>query len=59
VEYDRLGEDYYAAYPSYIEAVTRQEVQQAAAAYLHPDRCLLSIVADLEKVDLSGLEPPK
>lgn len=57
VEYYQLGKDYYADYPSYIDAVTRQEVQQAAAAYLHPERYLLSIVADLEKVDLSGLRP--
>ena len=54
-----LGKDYYARYPSYIESVTRQEVQQAAGAYLHPDRYLLSIVADLDKVDLSGLRPAK
>jgi zinc protease len=59
VEYYNLGKDYYAGYPSYIESVTRQEVQQAARAYLHPDRYLLSIVADLDKVDLSGLRPAK
>jgi len=59
VEYYNLGKDYYDKYPSYIEAVTRQDVHRAAQAYLHPDRWLLSIVADLDQVDLSGLEPPK
>jgi len=53
VEYYNLGKNSYARYPSYIESVTRQEVQQAAGTYLHPDRYLLSIVADLDKVDLS------
>jgi zinc protease len=57
LEYYNLGEDYYAGYASYIESVTRQDVQRTAAAYLHPDRYLLSIVADLDKVDLSGVQP--
>jgi len=59
VEYYNLGKDYYARYPSYIESVTRQEVQQAARAYLHPVGYLLSIVADLNRVDLSGLRRAK
>jgi zinc protease len=56
VEYYGLGRDYYNKYASYIESVKREEVHRAARDYLHPDRCVISIVADLEKVDLTRLK---
>lgn len=53
VEYYGLGKDYYDKYPAYIESISRSDVHRVAKEYLHPDQCLLSVVADLDKIDLS------
>jgi len=57
VEYYGLGRQYYDKYPSHINSVTRVDVLRVAQTYLHLDRYVLSIVADLNQVDLSGLKP--
>ena len=57
VEYHGLGKDYYDKYPFYINAVSREDVLRAARSHLHPEQYVLSIVADLDKVDLAWLKP--
>lgn len=49
VEYYGLGLDYVEQYPLLINAVSRNDVQRVAQTYLHPDHCVMSIVADLRK----------
>ncbi len=49
IENFNLGYDYFDKYPEYINAVTRQKVQEVARKYLHPDRYCLLVVADQEK----------
>ena len=41
-----LGLDYIDKYPGYIRAVTKQDVQEVARRYLHPDRYVLVAVAN-------------
>ena len=41
-----LGLDYADRYPKLIESVTKEDVQDVAKKYLHPDNALLVIVAD-------------
>jgi zinc protease len=54
MEYYGLGMDYPERYTSLIRSVTREEVQRVAKTYLHPDRCVLVIVADLEEAGLES-----
>jgi len=54
VEYHGLGLDYPAQYPSLIGSVTVEKVQDVAKRYLHPDQCLMVIVADLKEAGLGG-----
>ena len=49
-EYYRLGLDYAQQYPSLIRSVTRDDVYRVAQTYLHPDRALLVVVANLQEV---------
>ncbi len=44
-----LGLDYAERYPKLIEAVTREDVQQVARRYLHPEAMVLVAVADQQK----------
>lgn len=48
IELDRLGLDYADRYPKLIQAVTRQDVQEMARKYLHPDAILVVAVANLK-----------
>lgn len=48
VELNGLGLDYADRYPKLIQAVTKQDVQDMARKYLHPDAILLVAVANLK-----------
>ncbi len=52
IEMYNLGLDYPQRYPSLINAVTREDVRRVAKKYLHPDRMVVVVVADLEKAKL-------
>jgi zinc protease len=56
VEYYGIGLDYPERYSSLIRSVTREDVQRAAKEYLHPQRMILSIVADMRQVNLEGAD---
>jgi zinc protease len=49
VEYFGLGLDYPERYPSLINAVTRDEVIRMATTYLHPEKAILVVVANLKE----------
>ncbi|MGW8272234.1 MAG: M16 family metallopeptidase, partial [Thermodesulfovibrionales bacterium] len=49
VEFYGLGLDYDQRYPEYIRSVTIEDVMRVARTYLHPDRCILVVVADQGK----------
>lgn len=53
MEFYGLGMDYPQRYPEIIRAVTREDVLEVARKYLHPDRGILVVVAQLDKADLS------
>ncbi len=53
VEYYGLGLDYPEKYPSLIRSITREEVRRVARKYLHPEKYVLVIVANLKE---SGME---
>lgn len=48
IELNNLGLDYADRYPKLIQAVTKQDVQEMARKYLHPDAILLVVVANLK-----------
>lgn len=52
LELFHLGLDYLERYPDLIRAVTRDDVQRVAHQYVHPNRGVLVILADLERVDV-------
>jgi zinc protease len=52
VEYYGLGLDYPLKYPSLISSVTIDRVRDAANRYLHPEQCLIVIVADLKESEI-------
>ena len=52
VEYYGLGLDYPQKYPSLIQSVTREEILRVARTYLHPDRYILVVVANLKEAGL-------
>ncbi len=52
VEYYRLGLDYPKKYPSLIRSVSREDVLRVAKKYLHPDKYVLVIVANLNEAGL-------
>jgi len=56
VEYFGLGLDYPERYPSLINAVTREEVIRVAKTYLHPEKAILIVVANLKE---AGFETGK
>ena len=47
--------DYLKKFPQYINAVTPEQVQKAAAEYLHPDRYTLVIVGDQSQINFLPL----
>lgn len=54
-----LPKDYYATYLKQLDAITADEIQQAAQRFLHPDSCTVLVVGDKEQVakSLKGLSP--
>ncbi len=52
IEYHGLGLDYCEKYPSYINAVTREDVLRVAKSYLHPGSAILVIVAHLKEAGM-------
>jgi zinc protease len=46
-----LPEDHYATYLKRLDAVTVEDVQAAAAAFLHPDQAVILVVGDLEQFE--------
>jgi zinc protease len=57
IEFHGLGLDYPDRYPDLIGQVTQEHVRAAAKTYLHPDRLLQVIVADLAQADLTSPSP--
>ncbi len=57
IEFYELGLDYPDRYPELIGQVTREQVHAAAKTYLHPDRLLQVIVADLTQANLTPSTP--
>jgi len=49
-----LGLDYAEKYPSLIQAVSREDVREAARTYLHPNEYLVSVVGDLDEIEKAG-----
>jgi predicted Zn-dependent peptidase len=63
LEYFGLGVDYPERYATLINAVTSEAVVEAARKYVHPEKTVLSVVANLEEVkdigeDFFGRNPP-
>jgi zinc protease len=52
VEYYGLGLDYPQKYPSLIRSITREEVLRVAKKYLHPEKYVLIIVANLKEAGM-------
>jgi zinc protease len=52
VEYYGLGLDYPEKYPSLIRSVTREDVLRVAKKYLHPQKYVLVIVANLNEAGM-------
>ncbi len=52
VEFYGLGPDYLDRYADFINAVTAADIQRVAQQYLHPDRIVVSAVADLAKAQI-------
>ncbi len=54
IEYYGLGLDYPERYPSLINAVSREEVRRVAKSYLHPEKAILVVVANLKEAGMNG-----
>jgi zinc protease len=54
VEYYGLGLDYPQKYPSLIRSVTSEDVLRVAKTYLHPERYILVVVADLKDAGMNS-----
>jgi len=52
MEYYGLGLDYPEKYPSLIRSVTREEILRVAKKYLHPEKYILVIVANLKEAGM-------
>jgi zinc protease len=52
IEIYRLGLDYPKRYPALINSVTREDVRRVAKKYLHPDKMVIVVVANLKKAKL-------
>lgn len=57
VEYFGLGLDYPERYPSLINALTPEELARVATTYLHPEKAILVVVANLEEIGLEQRQP--
>ncbi|MGE5444782.1 MAG: M16 family metallopeptidase [Ignavibacteriales bacterium] len=54
LEFYGLGLDYFDKYPGYIKAVGERDVLRVAQEYLHPERFVLVIVANLKEVNIKS-----
>jgi len=52
VEYYGLGLDYPEKYPTLIQSATREEVLRVAQKYLHPEKYILVVVANLKEAGM-------
>ena len=52
VEYYGLGLDYPEKYPSIINAISRDEILRVAQTYLHPERIIRIIIANLKEAGM-------
>jgi zinc protease len=52
MEFYGLGLDYPEKYPSLIRSITREEILRVARTYLHPDRTILVVVANLKEAGM-------
>lgn len=57
LEFYELGLDYPDRYQSLISEVTQEQVHTAAKTYLHPDRLVQVVVADLKQAGLDQSQP--
>jgi zinc protease len=49
VEFYNLGLEYFTAYPSWIQKVTKEDILRVAKQYLHPDQYALVLVGNLKQ----------
>jgi zinc protease len=54
IELYGLGLDYIDKYPGYVSAVTREQVQEVAHKYLHPDAMIVVAVADQHEAAINA-----
>lgn len=47
-----LAADHYATYLTRLNAITAQQVQDAARAFLYPDQAMILVVGDLERIKM-------
>lgn len=59
IEYYGLGLDYFEKYPRLIESVTSEDVLRVAKSYLHPEKAILVVVANLKKAGIEQGEGKK
>ena len=52
MEYYGLGLDYPEKYPRLIQSVSREDVLRVARKYLHPENCILVVVANQKMADI-------
>jgi zinc protease len=52
MEYHGLGLDYPEKYPRLIQSVSREDVLRVARKYLHPENCILVVVANQKMADI-------
>ena len=55
VLYYGLGLDYPEKYPSLIKSVSKDDILRVAKKYLHPESCIVVMVANLKDARLDGL----
>ena len=48
-----MGLDYPERYRSLIKSVGREEVLRGARDYLHPDKCVLAVVANRKEANMA------
>jgi zinc protease len=54
VQYYGIGLDYPEKYPSLIKSVTKDDILRVANKYLHPERSVLVVVANLKDAKLKN-----
>jgi len=54
IEIYHLGLDYPERYPKIINALTREDILRVAKKYLHPDRMVIVVLGNQEKIKLNS-----